>query len=243
MAIQLKQDPDNPNNGENTSPGFAEERADDNKFRGGIGDRTIDPERIKDLPTYTGPTMMSDESTGLNSGRKQRKIISLVITGIILAIVGYGIYKGTTYLTGSGGKDITSKLTMTEDELAKDMKIEFEDNADKVKGVQQYSNSKDVKVRSGKELNIIYIDGKQMGINTSSRKYRFFDVGINDAEGSLVVLADMTGGHSDAYYYFNKEKNDCLVLNVNKENNRVVNMTYYTDYKKVTETLGKVDEE
>ena len=253
MAIQLKQDPDNPNNGENTSPGFAEERADDNKFRGGIGDRTVDIDKINDLPTYTGPTMMSDESTGVNSGRQKRKIISLTITGIILILVAFGIYKGTQYLVGSSGKDITNKLTMTEDELAKDMKIEFTDNEAKVKSVQQYSNGT-VTVRSGGDLNIIYINGKQMGINTSSRKYRFYNVGINDpevnadrdmtfeADGAMSILSDMTGGKSDAYYYYNEKNNDCLVVIVSKESNRVVDMTYYYDYKKVTENLGSISE-
>ena len=251
MPIQLKS---NPNNENNDAEEFLNDlQAPEDKFRGGIGDGTVDIDKINDLPTYTGPTQMSNDSTGLNSGRQTRKIISAVIGLIIVGIICFGIYKGAQYFTGSGGKDITDKLTMTEDELAKDMKITFEDNENKVKSVQQYSRGT-VTVRSGKDLNVIYINGKQMGINTSSRSYRFYGVGINDpevnadknmtfkADGAMSILSDLTGGKSDVYYYYNETDNDCLVLVINKESNRVVDMTYYYDYKKVTESLGNTSE-
>ena len=63
-----------------------------------------------------------------------------------------------------------------------------------------------------------------------------------EADGAMSILSDMTGGKSDAYYYYNEKNNDCLVVIVSKESNRVVDLTYYYDYKKVTENLGSISE-
>ena len=218
-----------------------------------IQDRTVDIDKINDLPTYTGPTQMSDKSTGLNSGRQKRKIISTIIGLLVVGLICFGVYKGAHYLTGSGGKDITEQLSLSEEEMAQVLDIKFEDDENRVKGIQQYSKGK-VTVRSGDDLNIVYINGKQQGVDTLSRKYRFFDVGINDPEqdahknmtfqydGCMSILSEMTGGSSDTYYYYSDTNGDCFVIVVNKNTNRVVDMTYYYDYKKVTESLGNISE-
>ena len=87
------------------------------------------------------------------------------------------------------------------------------------------------------------------------RLYRFFDIGINDPkytaesettynyESSFVVANELIGGNSETNYYFNRKNNDCLVLVVNKGTNRVVDMTYYTDYKKISENLSSTEED
>jgi hypothetical protein len=101
---------------------------------------------------------------------------------------------------------------------------------------------------------VVYLNGKQIGVNTDSRKYRFYGIGINDPEqtamkkttyvydDSMVVLTDMLGGKSKTYFYYNKKNKDCLALTISDSTNRVVNMTYYTDYKKSTATLSAIDE-
>ena len=250
MAIQLKNDNSNDDGAERITDDFVEEYS---KFRGGIGDGTVDIDKINDLPAYTGPSVIPGGSTGLNSGKKKRNIISLIIVGAILIAVAFFIYKGAMYMTSSSGKDITDKLTMTEEELSKDMGVTFEENADKVRSIYQYSNGT-VTVKSAEDLNIVYINGKQVGINTTSRKYRFYDIGINDPnqtvqkktsykyENYTTVLSDVIGGNSDVYIYYNTQNNDCLFLIISKNTNRVVNMTYYTDCDKVMENLSRIGE-
>ncbi|MBO4864800.1 MAG: hypothetical protein J5517_10565 [Eubacterium sp.] len=250
MAIQLKNDENNVTEAAENKPvgaGF-DPNDPESKFRGGLGDGKVDIDKINDLPAYTAPPLMNDEGSGVMSGSERRSLIYKIVGGVILLIVCILIYKGVFYMTGSGGKDITEELTKTEDEIASDMKIKFEDNEAKVRAIPSYSYGK-VTVRSGKDLNVVYVADKQVGVNTDSRNYRFFEVGINEpwkqAQGSMsykyddciVVANDILEGNSDSYFYFNEKNNDVFVLTVNKNTARVVNMTYFTDYKRMTETL------
>ena len=57
----------------------------------------------------------------------------------------------------------------------------------------------------------------------------------------MCVLNDMAGGNSTAYYYYNMSENDCFVLIVNEQSNRVVAMTYFNNYSKITETLESLE--
>ena len=59
----------------------------------------------------------------------------------------------------------------------------------------------------------------------------------------MILLDDVTNGESDTYFYYNEKKNDCLVLTVNNRSNRIADMTYYTDYKKVTEKLSGLSDD
>jgi len=223
------------------------------KYHGGIGDGTLSEDKINDLPTYTGPSVMSTSGAGVHNNKIRSLIYKIVGILIILGIL-VAMYFGIKYVVSSSGKDITNILTYEEQDIGLKLGIEFTDNENKVKSVREYSGGT-VTVRSGKELNIIYINGKQVGVNTSSRKYRFYNVGINDAEydainnmtydceGSMSVINDMAGGTSDTYYYYNTKNNDCLVLTINKKSNRVADMTYYTNCQLVTKELGGVGDD
>ena len=59
----------------------------------------------------------------------------------------------------------------------------------------------------------------------------------------MIVINDIMDGESDTYYYYNKKNNDCLVLVVNNRSNRIADMTYYTNYRKMTEQLSTTDDE
>lgn len=223
-----------------------EQIADPNKYKGCLGTGTADMDKIGQLPTYTAPPVMEKE--GLNVNSNTRRIIFRIIGLIFLVIIGFTAYKLTVYLTGDGGEDITADLDKDEEELAAKYDITFKDNDKRVKAIPNYSTGK-MTVRSGKDLHLIYINGKRVGINTDSRDYRFFDVGINqpareamnnmsyEYEMSMIIGNDLMGGSSDSYYYYNTKKNDCFVLTVNGNSNRIVNMTYFTDFKKMTERL------
>ncbi len=226
----------------------------ESKFRGGIGDRTVDIDRIKDLPTYTGPTYMGGVQPGVNSSRKKYSIASKVIGIILILGVLFAFYKGISYVVGSSGEDITDKLTLSEEELAKEYDMTFEDNEKIAKMIPHNSYGK-LTARSANELDVVYIDGKQVGVHTNGRKYRFFGIGVNDPEykaikemtyqydSSYMVLNDMAREKSNVYYYYNKKNNDCLVTVVSESTNRIVSLTYYTNFKKISESLSGVDDE
>ena len=221
----------------------------ESKYRGGLGDGTVDIDKINDLPAYTAPPLMNEGGIGAASGAEKRSLIYKIIGIVLLLVVVFFIYRGVNYLTGTGGKDITAELTKSEDEIAKDLRIKFEDNDARLKSIPHYAKGT-VKVRSGKELHVVYLDDEQTGINSNSRKYRFFGVGINDPEKTAVnnmtyqyedcmVLAnDLIGGNSDTYFYYNTKNNDAFVLAINKNSARVVNMTYFTDCKKMLAGLN-----
>lgn len=235
----------------------AEEEPDPNnesaKYHGGIGDGTVSIDKINDLPTYTGPTYVPTKGAGVSNQGKRSLIYKII--GILIILIVFGLlWYGIKYVVSSSGKDITSDLTKPESDIALDLGIKFEQNDGKAKSIPQYSNGT-VTVRSGRDLNVIYINGKQIGVNTNGRLYRFFDVGINDAEKDaldnmtyeyddcMILLDDVTNGESDTYFYYNEKKNDCLVLTVNNRSNRIADMTYYTDYKKVTEKLSGLSDD
>ena len=212
-----------------------------------------DPGDINDLPPYTAP--IRPEATKVaRSSAETRSIIYKVVGVIIVLAVIFALYKGINYMTGSSGKDISDELTKTEEEISKDLKITFADDNGSVGKVPQYSRGK-VTVRSGKELSVVYINGKQVGLNTDSRKYRFFGVGINDPKQSvtkkmtymyddtMVILNDLLGGKSTTYFYYNKKNNDCFAVTVNDGSNRVVLLTYFTDYKKISANLTSTSDE
>lgn len=225
----------------------------ENKFRGGLGDGKVDIDKVNDLPAYTAPPLVNPDKKPVGSGSSASSIVFKVIGVILILAVMFGLYKGVGYMTGSSGKDITSELSKSEEDIAKDLKITFEDNEKRANGIPQYANGT-ITVRSGKDLHVVYLNGKQIGVNTDSRKYRFYGIGINDPEqtamkkttyvydDSMVVLTDMLGGNSKTYFYYNKKNKDCLALTISDSTNRVVNMTYYTDYKKITATLSAIDE-
>jgi hypothetical protein len=49
-------------------------------------------------------------------------------------------------------------------------------------------------------------------------------------------------GSSSAHYYYNKKENDCLVMTVNKRSNRIVSLTYYSDFDAVSKNRTLVEE-
>ena len=254
MPIQLKSGSDGPENKDNN-----EIQSSFNSDFGKYGreeDERPDflKDDINDLPTYKAYTAKPVKEVNVESTRSRRKMVSIIITSIFVLGILILLWKGINYVVGSGGKDITENLALSEDEISKNLGITFEDNNDRAKWIPQYSGGT-VTVRSGDELHVVYINGKQAGVNTDSRKYRFFNVGINDAEydalnnmtfeydDSYSVLNDMMEGDSNAYFYCSKKNKDCLVLVVSDKTNRIVSMTYYTSYKKVTAALSGVDED
>ena len=191
-------------------------------------------------------------SSDIKVADPNRGLIHKIIGIIVLVGIAGAIYFGVHHFLNSGGKDISKYLGLSEEQIGKELSISFSQNDTKAKSIQQYSGGK-VTVRSGKGLDIVYIDGKQVGVNTDSGKYRFFDVGIKDSQqtaeqnmtfkraGIFAVGNDYLEGKSTSYFYYDAAKQNCLVLTVNNNTNRVVMMTYVTDFDLITRNLSFSD--
>lgn len=210
------------------------------------GDKDWNPEQglpeIKDMAAVSTASRTRTQSKSLG-------IVYKLIGILLIAAVAFGVYLGLKYLIDSGGNDISSYLAYTELEISDMLGIKFEQHDELAPRIQQYSDGK-VTVREGEGLQIVYIDGVKVGVCTDSRKYRFFGVGINDADkdvqdlmtfkknDSFVVLNDLMGGSSTSYYYMDRAGNTCLVITVNEKSNRVVFMSYFTDLEVITKNLS-----
>ena len=172
------------------------------------------------------------------------RIASVAFVIMIIIAIRFGI----NYVTGSGGEDITSYIKSPDYVIERKLGTSFYEN-DSIKGTIPEYSSGVLSVRSDDDLNIIYIDGVQVGVNTTSRRYSFYGVEVNQPEIKAVremyysydemtqAAKDIAGGNSNTYFYYNNERNDCLVLTVSSSSNRVVGITYYTDFEKISKTL------
>ncbi len=220
-----------------------EKKAEEDRAK--YGDAVMEP--VRDLPEYRDMSAVKTAGAGMSGSG--RKVIYMVVGLLVLAAAVFGIIKGVQYMLGSSGEDISDCLAMSESELASKLGVTFEQHDELAAKVQHYSG-KTITVRACDALQVIYADGKQVGVATDSRDYRFFGIGINDPEVDLtelmtyksdyafVVLNDLMGGSSESMYYCDTVNNTCLVITVNKKSNRVVYMTYFTDMKTITKDLS-----
>ena len=211
------------------------------------GDREMEP--VRDLPTYMDMGAVKTTSAGVGSSRKSRSIIYKIFGLLLIVGLVIGAIFVVKYMLQSGGQDISKMLTGTEAELADQLNLKFEDMNDRAPKIQQYSGGT-VTVRGTNTLEVIYIDGKQVGVATDSRDYRFFGVGVNDPEVDVdklmtfksdyvfSVMNDMMGGSSQSYYYCDRAKNQCLVLTISDKTHRVVYMTFFTDLALISRELS-----
>ncbi|MBR0147496.1 MAG: hypothetical protein IJM25_12660 [Eubacterium sp.] len=176
-----------------------------------------------------------------------------IVTMVLLVAMGFGIYAGVRYFLTSGGKDISPYLTMDEYEISAQLKTTFDENAALGEALSRSASDR-ISVRSDGELNLIYYDDTLIGFNTTGRKYQIFGVAVNEpevsavhgmmygADGSKREVKDFSGGSSDSHYYYNRIRNDCLVLTVNRASNRVVSVTYYNDFRRIQNSISLTEE-
>jgi hypothetical protein len=195
---------------------------------------------------------LPDLSKSSDTGKMIRKIFSLFgkLFGLLVAIViVFLINQGIAYVIDSKGEDITHLLRLPEYKIHAETHTVFS-FGDEASTPLPFDLGGGVKVRTDGSLNIIYINNRQVGINTSDRKYKFYGVSINQAEITASRVTDykyddrakinqtFLDVHSDSYIYYNVEQNDCLILTVNKTSNRVASMTYFTDFNLISELLN-----
>lgn len=173
------------------------------------------------------------------------KLVVVLMLGVALIVTGKWIIS----IAMPEGRDITNLLKTDEAALASELGVTFKDSPDWISRIHQYSTGK-VSVKAAEDIGIIYIDGRQVGIQVESKQYTMFGVQVGEGEKHAYdtmkykfdnfhsVIDDMARGRTTTYYYYNEVQNDCLVLTINDSTNRIVGLTYFTDYKLITATLN-----
>ena len=174
-------------------------------------------------------------------------IIALVVCGLII-FVG----KKIVSVVRPEGEDITKYLGQNANTVAKELGLTLTDSPHMEANIYQYSKGT-VSVKGTEDLGIVYIDNKQMGVHIPTKKYTIFGVQVGDGEremynrtsypyDSSTSILNTMSGKGTVYIYYNRERNDCIVFYINNTTNRIESMTYFNDYKKVTETLENISE-
>ncbi len=206
---------------------------------------------IKDPKQINIPKLSRHSSLGnffITLFRVVFKIAAFAIAIIIVILVNRGI----SYVLESKGVEVARLLRKNEYELAKETKTSFFLDEEAVGQLPIYLGE-DVTVKSNGELNIIFINGTRVGINTSGRKYKFYGVAVNQTEISIKshmyyhvdnvykVETNTSSLFSDSYLYVNKRKNDCILVTVNNTSHRVASITYFYDYFKMAQKMKMIE--
>ena len=205
-----------------------------------------------DSTVVNKPKLFSNSSTGTIIRFFLKLFRKLIGFGIAVVIV-YVIYQGIFYLTDSGGFEVARMLPMSESKIEKELDTSFHEDNSLIGEVTQFPES-GMHVMTDGHLNIVYENNVKVAVNTSSRKYKFYGIGINQPQienskrmsynydGVFQRTEDTLSGISDTYYYYNRKKNDCLAITVNSTSNRVVNLTYYCDFERIEGKLNSLIE-
>ncbi len=223
----------------------------DNKKAESTYNSPVNPDYIKADPIVLSKPDLSIESNMRkeSSSDKVIGILKLVIPLLILIIGGKLIYDKLT----SKPKDVTDIVKSDETAIEKELGITLENNDAMVHQIHQYSRGK-VTVSGNGDIGVIYIDGKQVGLHINNKKYGMYGVAIGDAMAhaekdmkfdynkSTSVLDDALSGKSMTWYYYNTETNEAIALTENETTARVVAITYFSDFHKVTENLEGISD-
>lgn len=175
-------------------------------------------------------------------------IVKIVVIIAVIAIVA----KLIAGLINPEVVDVTDYINSDADAVAKALDIEMKPDAEMATQIHHYSNGT-VTVEGNGEVGVVYMDGAYAGLHIDAKGYSMFGVAIGDPEydavealnfdydDSMVVLNDLAAGSSSTVYYYNVQKNNCVALITNGNTNRVVAITYFSNYSKIIETLESIE--
>ena len=196
---------------------------------------------------YEGFTVLEKPSIFKNNNvRRVLKFCGSLILVAIAVFILQVSYRGISYMLYSGGEEISWVFDMPDNLIALKLDTKFKKDTDIVDSIPIYSNDR-VTVKSDGNLNIVYVENKRIGFNTQSRDYKIYGVAINQTASSVhkkmnffydqryLTVQDTYGSNSDTTYYVNTEDNICLAVTVNSTSNRVIGVSYFSDFEKATE--------
>lgn len=201
----------------------------------------IPDRRYATVPKDSGPKVLFDV-----------KLIKIIIAVIIILVLPVILYKKVIH---PKPKDLTPLMHSSYDELDAQIDGEFTRDTKMDKYIPKLADNITIEAYSGGDIYPFMVDGEFGGIHLAERKWEMYGVSVGMAEAeavkkttyvyekSMVTILDLAGGQSNAYYYYNKKNNDCLVMTVNGTSNKVVAVTYYRDYNKLTQNLIGIDDD
>lgn len=187
-----------------------------------------------------------------NKAKSDFDVMGIVKWVVIIAVVVIGV-KVISGLLNPKTTDVTGYVDYDAAQLEKELDVSLEENADMITQITHYSNGT-VTVDGDGKIGVVYIDGKRKGLHINDKAYNMYGVSIGEGEyrvediitydydDCFSVLNDMVGGQSTATFYYNVANNDCFVIIVNDNSARVVAMTYFNDYKLISQNLSGLDD-
>ena len=236
MGLQLKgesNNTENKRNGEQNNPWDVPEKRD-----------VLDIEEPKVIyNTAMADAQAKQKGNGLIVGTIIKMVIIFMVCGLIM-FAG----KKLVSVFVPEGQDVTTMLTWKENEISTSLEEVFADNPGWATDVYQYSKGS-IAVKGAGDIGVVYIDGRQIGVHIDSNKYTIFGVQVGDGEKNMYdnttypfdsfisIMDTINDGKSTLYIYYNQSRNDCIFFRINNTTNRIESMTYYSDFRKVTELL------
>lgn len=183
------------------------------------------------------------------AGRKRQTVGATIVKWIVIIAVVLVVGKYIKNMIAPTMQDLSSMVNMKKSNLEQSLQVTFNANPNKVKQIYAWTN-KEVTVDSADGIALVYFDGEQAGLHIDNRRYGMYGIAIGDPivnvektitypyNNSFIVANDESVGVSTAIHYYNEKNNDCLVVIYNDNSQRVVALTYFNDYKTVTEKLS-----
>lgn len=183
---------------------------------------------------------------------RKKSASEIVLTWVILlGIVGAIVW----YVKDSRVRiDVTHLANASKATIESELGVELNNNPKMINRIYEYTEG-DLTVEGGSESGValLYIDGVRKGFHIDKKRYTMFGIEMGNSmlevddnlnyryEGTFEVLDDYYDqGVSKGVFYYNEANNDCLIIVYNDTTGRVVALTYYSDYKKLTEQLSGV---
>lgn len=180
--------------------------------------------------------------------RQRRALVSWIERIILIVLLIIAGKKAMEYFAPKP-VDVTEMGTMKAEELERELGITLTPNSEMAKRIYHYSWDK-ISTKSTDGISVVYIGSRQVGLHIDNRKYSMYGLhtGYSEAdvrkkmtynyEGQFGLMTDDVLGSSNAIFYYNKTKNDCLVVIYNNYSKYVVAVTYFKDLKKMTERVS-----
>lgn len=214
---------------------------DDKDFETNFGGYSGEPIKISTNIDYDPPKTKTSNFDVMS-------IVKLVVFIAVIALIAKLIINWLNPKV----TDVTDYINFDVATIEKELDIDMKPDAQMASQINQHSTGT-VTVEGNGEIGVVYIDGAYAGLHIDAKGYGMFDVAIGDPEydaidnlsfdydDSMVVLNDLMGGQSTTVYYYNVANNDCVVMITNATTNRIVAMTYFCDYARITETLESIE--
>lgn len=185
--------------------------------------------------------------------KESNPIVGMFIKMVVaLAVCGLVIFVGTKIVSVVMPKaiDVTPLLNADSRTIQSELGETFTSNPSWSSKVYEYSKS-DPTFEGAENIGVVYMDGEQIGVHIPTKTYSIFDTRVGDGEkymydhtaypyDNFSSILDTMSGKATVYIYYNVERNDCIFFLINNTTNRIQSMTYYNDYKKVSETLSEI---